>query len=745
MSPPPDALTSASLPKDGDGLPPAAPLRAERRGKLRGMRDAARHSFNLYFLTPILLIVISTMVALVGGTLWLTTLQNRAEGIKERERVHTAFVARIAAVEATTKVFAVWNDATRELLWRFDPDWADVNQGQYVYVQNGIEATFIIDRAGRVMFRHLDGKQSQADPAALLGKGYVAAVRRITSAPGVIDGPISGTTMAARGTALFSIVRIRPHGPTISAPAGVHRYVVMAKYIDRNVLDDLARGSNGTRLAFVRRPRADFSNWTFTDFSGSEARSFSWHPDAPGSRLRLGAIPWLTLLICVMGVLAAMVLVRARKAARELIASETKALYLANRDSLTGLPNRRSFSAHLLELEQSPARRSLLFLDLDGFKRVNDTYGHGIGDKLLCRTAERLQRVLPPSVFLARLGGDEFAITLPSPAARGELDAMATRLIEAVNEPHRFGGEPTTVGVSIGIASNERGDYEETVRHADTAMYVAKARGRNSWQHYEATLDAGREERRQLECDLKQALATRQIFVVFQPIVDAHSHRICAVEALARWTHPTRGPISPDIFISIAEESGLIVELGRQILEQACRAARHWPYRLAVNLSPAQFWHRNLVNEVIDTLDRCDFPASKLEFEITETYLLRRPDAAEAVIKALRRRGARIALDDFGTGYASIGYLRRFQFDLVKIDRSLVEAVVYDSAAADVFVAIVSLCKALGLPILAEGVESGDQAAMLTENGCAYLQGWHFGRPMRAAQIDQLVDRRRVA
>ena len=444
-------------------------------------------------------------------------------------------------------------------------------------------------------------------------------------------------------------------------------------------------------MQFSRYPRAAFSNWSFAAFDGQGARSLSWRPAEPGTRLFDRALPWLALLIGLMAVLAGLVLVRARKAARELIASETRALYLANRDALTGLPNRRAFAEHLLDLGRRGARHSVLFLDLDGFKRVNDTYGHGVGDKVLCRTGERLQRVLPANAFLARLGGDEFAVTLAVPDGADELDRIAARLIEAVNEPHRFGGEPTTVGLSIGIVAHQGGAFEEIVRNADTAMYAAKQRGRNGWQHYRPSLDAGRDERRQLECDLKRALAEKQIFVVFQPIVDAHTHRICAVEALARWNHPTMGPISPDVFIPIAEESGLIVDFGRHILEQACLAARDWPFRLAVNLSPAQFWHRNLVEEVMATLERCNFPPSRLEFEITETYLLRRPEAAEAVIRTLRRRGVRIALDDFGTGYASIGYLRRFQFDLVKIDRSLVEAVVSDAAAADVFIAIVSL------------------------------------------------------
>lgn len=679
------------------------------------------------------------MVTLVGGTLWLTALQNRAEGIKERERVKASFLGRVEANEATTKVFAVWDEAAERLVNRLDLAWADVNEGAYVYDQNGIEGAFVVEQSGKVRWGYVDGRRSRADPVALLGKGFGLAIRQMLSARPVSDQPLSGVSISRHGAAIFTIARIRPHGPTVRVTRGVNRYLVLAKLIDSRVIHDISRGANGAPLAFSERPRTGFSNWTFAPFDGGGSRSLVWVSAQPGSRLLHLALPWLLALIGLMTTLAALVLDRARKAARQLVASETKALYLASRDPLTGLPNRRSFSAHLLELRRRGDRHSVMFLDLDGFKKINDTFGHSVGDILLCRTAERLQRVLPPSAFLARLGGDEFAISFPKPELATDLDILAAQLIEAVNEPHLFGGEPTTIGISIGIAANERGEYDEIVRHADIAMYAAKQCGRDRWQHYSPSLEAGREERRRLERHLRKALANGEIFVVFQPIVDAQTGRTSTVEALARWAHPTMGWIAPDLFIPIAEESGLIVELGKQILEQACAAARDWPFRLAVNLSPAQFFVHDLATEVIATLARCDFPPTRFELEITETYLLSRPDAADEVIKGLRRHGIRIALDDFGTGYASIGYLRRFEFDLVKIDRSLVEAIAIDPAAADVLLAIVSLCEALGLPIIAEGVETAEQATVLRNSGCKYLQGWHFGRPVRAAQIDAMI------
>ena len=509
----------------------------------------------------------------------------------------------------------------------------------------------------------------------------------------------------------------------------------MGKFIDPKLLGEVSRASNGPDLSFNIRSLAGKSGWTFATFDNRASRSFNWSAVEPGTRLRNASLPWLALLILLMSSLAAIVLDRARKSSRELIASETKALHLASRDPLTGLPNRRALTALLVDLGRRNRSYSIILLDLDGFKRINDTFGHGVGDKLLCRTADRLKLVLSAGAFLARQGGDEFAIVIEGDTSRAGLGAIAARLIAAIGEPYEFGGKPTTVGVSVGTATGEQGSSDDAVRHADVAMYIAKKRGRNGWQHYEPSLEDGRKERSEIEAELKHVLAEGQISLVYQPIVSAQSGRIVTVEALARWTHPTKGPISPDVFIPIAEESGLIIELGQHILSLACEAARDWPFNLAVNLSPAQFWDRDLVAHVMKTLERLNFPASRLEFEITENYLLRRPDAADAIIKDLRRRGIRVALDDFGTGYASIGYLRRFDFDLVKVDQSLIAALGRDAAAEEVLAAIISLCRALRLPILAEGVETEDQAQLLKASGCIYLQGWHFGRPMLAEQI----------
>jgi EAL domain-containing protein (putative c-di-GMP-specific phosphodiesterase class I) len=266
-------------------------------------------------------------------------------------------------------------------------------------------------------------------------------------------------------------------------------------------------------------------------------------------------------------------------------------------------------------------------------------------------------------------------------------------------------------------------------------MYAAKANGKRAFHAYDPRLDAGRERRRQLESDLKAAIERNEIGLVYQPIVCARSHEVLCVEALARWKHPELGLIPPDQFIPIAESSGHIVELGRAILTSACREVRDWNVDLAVNLSPAQFWDRDLPRAVAEVLDATNFPAERLELEVTEGYLMRRPEAAGEILRSIASLGVRIALDDFGTGYASIGYLRELGFDSIKIDRSFVAASLLDERDANLARAIVSLGDALSLPVTAEGVETLGQAKLMQRAGCARLQGWLFGKPMPASEM----------
>lgn len=691
--------------------------------------------FTKNFLVPVLLIVLATIGSLAGGFYWMTGVQDRMAIERERQAVAYALNARIDFLRILTRDYSVWDDAVRNVVLKFDLSWSDENIGVYLFDNHGMEYNFIIDEAGRAVYAVVDGKHlDHPDASRLLGQEFEAASRTLLSSSQL--GRAAGATMTPRGLALFAASFIQPSTNEVTMPRGVRRLLVTAKLVDQSVIEEVGQAAQGVHLK-LQPASVAAASFPVRGFDGRPLGALIWTPQRPGTALWWAVIPWLAAFAGAVAALGAFVLLKARGAVTELVASEGRSRHLAYHDSLTGLPNRRAFAAILNERGLSGAAYTLLYMDLDGFKEVNDAYGHATGDALLVHTAKRLRRILPKDGYLARLGGDEFAVVLNGLLDEQQVSIWAERFVSDVRRPHELGGEPVVVGTSLGVAMAEPGsDGDEVVRQADIAMYAAKARGRDSWCRFDPSLDDGRRDRKSLEGELRRAIANEQIDVVFQPIVRASDGTVTAVEALARWTHPERGPIAPDIFIPVAEESGVIVELGRYVLRTACLAAREWPFKLAVNLSPAQFWDRGLVESVLDTLKACDFPADQLEFEITETYLLRRPEAAAEIISGLRRSGIKIALDDFGTGYASIGYLQRFELDFVKLDKSFVDNVATNTDAAEVAQAIIALGGALRLPIVAEGVETAAQAAILSTAGCSFLQGWHFGRPMKSAEVD---------
>jgi diguanylate cyclase (GGDEF)-like protein len=419
--------------------------------------------------------------------------------------------------------------------------------------------------------------------------------------------------------------------------------------------------------------------------------------------------------------------------------SEIRIERLAHFDGLTGLANRNLFKERL-DATLGKQRRlgmefAVLLLDLDRFKTVNDTLGHQAGDKLLKSVAGRIKAACCEDDIAARLGGDEFAvIAMPRD---GDLlhstENLARRLIEAISAPDEIDGRPVVVGCSIGIAlvpaHGERMD--EILRNADLALYRSKSEGRNCFQIYTEQMKAEADRRSALEIDLREAIWGDQLEVHYQPVVDIVSRRVVSVEALARWNHPTRGPISPTEFIPVAEQTGLIVELGNWIMLRACRDATQMPsnIRMAVNLSPVQFAKSNIVEWASYALADSGLPAERLEFEITEGVLLEDTERNLNSLRELKKIGISIALDDFGVGYSSLAYLTKFPFDKVKIDKSFIDALDRTEASA-VISSIVELAKSLNLAIIAEGIETEDQRKRVRSLGIKFGQGFLFAEPV---------------
>jgi len=422
---------------------------------------------------------------------------------------------------------------------------------------------------------------------------------------------------------------------------------------------------------------------------------------------------------------------------------------LALFDSLTGLANRQRMRLSLDQMLNQPGgpyrATSLLLLDLDRFKAVNDTMGHQSGDALLKQVGQRLQRAVGEAGLVGRLGGDEFQVVLPSEANRDRLAELSRTIIASLSQPYFIDGSSVTIGCSIGIsiAPEDGRDAETLIRNADLALYAAKADGRGIHRFFRAELLVGAQSRKQLEDDLRHALAQDEFHVAYQPVVSTQTERIVGYEALLRWDHPTRGAISPAEFVPVAEDCGLIEAIGEWVLRTACMEAATWPknIRVAVNVSPIQFANPALPAIVTSALAKSGIAPARLELEITEGVFLDETASSEQMFKMLKGLGVRLALDDFGTGYSSLGYLKKAPFDKIKIDQSFVRgAAIAGNRNAAIIKAIVTLADTLGMETTAEGVEVQDEIALIRELGCSHIQGYVYGKPARAADvIEQLA------
>jgi diguanylate cyclase (GGDEF)-like protein/PAS domain S-box-containing protein len=432
--------------------------------------------------------------------------------------------------------------------------------------------------------------------------------------------------------------------------------------------------------------------------------------------------------------------------------AEARVAYMAHHDALTALPNRVKLRLRMEEMLTRMQRQgggvAALCIDLDGFKSVNDALGHSFGDLLLQMVARRLQGVAREGDCVARLGGDEFAILQADVAAPEHVSAFAQRLLAVVGEPYDLNGHQISIGGSVGIAlaPGDAIDADRLLKCADMALYRAKADGRGTFRFFEQDMDARVQARHRLEVDLRAALQSGGLELHYQPLVDLRSGEVTAFEALIRWPHPERGMIPPVEFIPVAEETGLIAPLGAFVLRQACADAAHWPrnVKVAINLSPLQFRHGNLLVLVMEALTKSGLSAQRLELEITETLLLEKSEHVLATLHALRALGVRISMDDFGTGYSSLSYLRSFPFDKIKIDRSFVHDLDANADSQAIVRAIVSLGTSLGITITAEGVETESDLARLQAEGCNEGQGFLFSKARPAKDIFQYLTTKRV-
>jgi diguanylate cyclase (GGDEF)-like protein len=462
--------------------------------------------------------------------------------------------------------------------------------------------------------------------------------------------------------------------------------------------------------------------------------------------------PDLSLAITAV-LLAVLVSIRQFLAQRDLLQTQGKLSHLSLHDALTGLPNRVLLfdraEQMLARARRAHAPAAALYVDIDGFKQVNDRYGHAVGDELLRVVALRLRDAVRESDTVGRLGGDEFAVLVNEPTLDASPELVAERLLEVLHHPIELasaGGRAFAITASIGIAFGHQSTAEELLRDADLALYEAKASGKNRSIVFESRMQTASVDRLELQMDLDAALGEGQFFLVYQPIFDLDAETITGVEALIRWRHPTRGIVAPDAFIPLAEDTGSIVAIGRWVLKQACLQATLWRERhpelsVSVNVSARQFEHDALILDVRDALSASGLDPGSLTLEITETTLMHDASAAAERLRKLKELGVCIAVDDFGTGYSSLAYLRQFPVDALKIDRSFISGMAASRESSDALIhTLVQLGKTLGLTTLGEGIEDHAQLQRLQREECDLGQGFLLARPLSLDAIDELLE-----
>jgi diguanylate cyclase (GGDEF)-like protein len=715
----------------------------------------------LSVVVPIGVIVAVAILCIIIAV--LSSAQRADEVAVEHERQLLARVLDNRAARLLQEVQSVASSesAIRNIRTKFDPEWTEERAGLWLeshFNHDGIIVlggddnplySLIGRRAGNPSWLHaawpdlselIDYMRGRA--ASL--RGTFSATGAATSKPKVHSSATTFRRFLGR-PAILAAATVGPAGDTTTARDAGAPILLTFRFIDDKELSDIA---GQLRLTHLRKigdtedaPDGDFV-YDLANANGDLVARFAWKPKQPGAEIVHSVIPFIAVALAGFALLAAFVLRYMRRTAVAIAAGESRLRHLAMHDPLCGLPNRIFFTerleATIEDVRAGAPPAAVFYIDLDHFKDVNDTLGHHVGDELIRNVTLRLSHTLRGDDLVARLGGDEFAVVSTLGEDTGKMMAVAQRMISAICAPYSIGGHNIVIGASVGIAVIDKNCAGTTdiMRYADMALYRAKNEGRNRACLYDAAMDADLSNRKLLEADLREAIEHDRLQLLYQPIVNKSGEAMVGVEALCRWTHPTRGEIPPSEFIPVAEHSGLIIDLGSWVLRRACLDGNSWPeLSVAVNVSPLQFRRLDFCSVVERTLDETGFNPARLELELTESVLLGNVDTAEAAMMRLKELGVQVALDDFGTGYSSLLYLRRFPFDKLKIDRSFVKSIEKAADAAAIVHAVVGLGRGLGMKVTAEGVETADQQLFLRAAGVHSMQGYRFGKAVAADEI----------
>jgi diguanylate cyclase (GGDEF)-like protein len=663
-------------------------------------------------------------------------------------------------VEQDTSV--VWDEAVVNLRAGNDA-WIAENLAEWISAYFGHDYVFLLDPEGRPVRAVKQGERLPEGTYKDVQEAVEPLVSRLRSemieaSEGEADSTESVTGMGVMDKAVLSdgtvgIVSVRPVLPSsgaVTQAPGTEFLHVSIRVINDAMSQAIAAKFDIDQLRFERLSRPHESQIA-TPVLNSEGRIlgfFTWSPERPALQLVRDTAPLLLASFTAAGLMVVLLLQRLKRTSAQLEVSQAHATYLAFHDPLAGIPNRALFEDRL-ERAIANRRRSgeglaIHSIDLDRFKQVNDTLGHGAGDELIRQAAARLSALVREIDTVARLGGDEFAVLqIGVQDVNGAL-LLSQRIVAELDRPFDLKGHEASVSASVGVVYSDdmSSEPEDLLRQADIALYEAKTSGRNRYQLFAGELDHAVRARRALELELRSALHGEPgLELVYQPIYHATGRGVAGAEALVRWNHPKQGRLSPDLFIGLAEERGLIDQLGLWVLREACTyaAASNIPW-VAVNVSPLQFRDERFADRVFGVLQETGLEPCRLEIEITEGLLLQNSPAVQALLRQLRAGGVRVALDDFGTGYSSISYLRMHGVDKLKIDKSFVAQMGQDEEIESIIRSIIDLARAMRMQVTAEGVETLQQETMLKAMGCDQLQGYLLSRPLTSRGLASLLE-----
>lgn len=690
------------------------------------------------------------IVATLGGLAYIVSgafgsmasSANQMDNDRAVDAANGALVALKKQISGTVRDNAYWDEAYQKVHSVDGAAWSLETWGSATADYPLYDTALVVETDGTSLMAYHKGASRTDSEITHFYAGSLAEIVTAARRTGFgAERLPAAFVRTLEGLAVIAAAAIQPSAEDKAFDINEATVLVFSKQLTPDVIAEIGDTFNLEGLFLTdSRAMGSLLHAPIRDIAGNEVAQVAWPPNQPGTASYLRIRPTVmiagTVLLLLLGTITAAGLMVFRALRKD----ERAANFKASHDALTGLWNRAGCLQELENrLDLDPWRPTTLnILDLDGFKPVNDAWGHLVGDELIKAVAASLLANLPPSAFVARLGGDEFAVVHDSSDKDGSSKCVADLILGAIETPFMIDGRTIEIGGSVGWAEAYSAEITgvELLRRADLALYRAKDLGRGRAIVYDASLDDDALQYQKLELELRQGIIDGDVKVVFQPLINAATRELSGVEALARWTSPTSGPVSPDVFIRIAEKAGLIEQLGAQILRTAIRESARWPdIGVSVNVSPLQLRNPFFCDQVRDALTEAQFAPERLTVEVTEGVLILNPDQAKRAFERLRELGVKIALDDFGCGYASIGALREFGFDSMKIDRSLIIALDRDLNGGAVLQATVALANALHLPVTAEGIETEEQATLVRLTGCATLQGYLFSKPVAAAEI----------